>query len=157
MSAERDPRLLKPIQNVGIVGYGAYIPRYRLPAREIARVWKAGTGSLPIEEIPRGVKRIIDVKCPGSGESERNRWENLEDLRKTDELKFVIADREDYSWASAQVESRRLLQRCPVLFSPVQELLDPAQLAEWILADRLGVRLQVQLHKLLWPGVERGV
>ncbi len=114
-------------------------------------------GSLPIEAVPRGVGRIVDVKCPGSGEVERNRWENLDDLRPGDELKFVVRDRADYQWAAEQVRRRGLDRLAPVLFSPVHDELDPGRLAEWVLEDRLPVRVQIQLHKTLWPGVERGV
>lgn len=114
-------------------------------------------GSLPIDRVPEGVRRIVDVKCPGSGEAERNRWENLAGLRAGDELKFVIADRRDYLWAARQLRERALAGRCPILFSPVHDVLEPGRLAEWVLADGLPVRVQIQLHKLLWPGVERGV
>ena len=114
-------------------------------------------GSLPIESVPDGVIRVVDVKCPASGEVERNRWENIEHLKATDELKFVIADRTDYEWAARQVRERELMRRCAVLFSPVHDGLDPGELAGWVLADRLPVRVQVQLHKILWPGVTRGV
>jgi 7-carboxy-7-deazaguanine synthase len=114
-------------------------------------------GSLPIEVVPEGVRRIVDVKCPGSGEAERNRWENLDRLREGDELKFVLAGREDYDWAVRQIENRRLAGRCPLLFSPAHGELEPATLARWVLEDRLPVRLQLQLHKVLWPQVLRGV
>ena len=114
-------------------------------------------GSLPIEQVPVGVRRIVDVKCPASGESERNRWENLEHLRDGDELKFVLADREDYLWARELVRERQLDQRCPVLFSAVHEGLNAGEMARWVLEDRLPVRVQWQLHKALWPEVERGV
>ena len=114
-------------------------------------------GSLPIEGVPIGVKRIVDVKCPGSGESARNRWENLDALRPGDELKFVVADRRDYEWAAAEVRARGLHERVPVLFSPVHPGLDRSDLAGWVLADRLPVRVQLQMHKLIWPGVLRGV
>ena len=114
-------------------------------------------GSLPIEAVPAGVRRIVDVKCPRSGESGRNRWENLDRLRSGDELKFVIADREDYEWARASVRERDLAERVPVLFSAVHGRLDPGALAGWVLEDRLPVRVQLQMHKILWPGVERGV
>ncbi len=114
-------------------------------------------GSLPIDGVPRGVRRIIDVKCPGSGEADRNRWENLEQLREGDELKFVLADREDYEWAVRQIEQRKLAGRCPLLFSPVHGVLDAGEMAGWVLEDRLPVRVQLQLHKFLWPGVLRGV
>jgi len=114
-------------------------------------------GSLDIAAVPEGVGRIVDVKCPGSGESERNRWENLEKLREGDELKFVLADREDYLWAARQIRSRALADRCPLLFSPVHGSLDASELAGWMLEDGLPVRLQLQLHKILWPGALRGV
>ena len=114
-------------------------------------------GSRPIEAVPVGVKRIIDVKCPGSGESRSNRWENLEHLREGDEIKLVIADRADYDWAVRQIRARQLAGRCPLLLAPVHERLDPGELARWVLEDRLSVRVQIQLHKVLWPGVLRGV
>ena len=114
-------------------------------------------GSLPIDRVPAGVRRVIDLKCPGSGESERNRWENLELLREGDELKFVIAGREDYDWAMETIDERGLANRCPLIFSPTHERLEPAELARWILEDGARVRLQVQLHKILWPSATRGV
>lgn len=114
-------------------------------------------GSLPIDVVPEGVHRILDVKCPGSGESGRNRWENLESLREGDELKFVLADRADYEWAARQIRERDLAGRWPVIFSPVHGRLEPGWIADRVVADGLFVRVQVQLHKLLWPGVERGV
>jgi 7-carboxy-7-deazaguanine synthase len=114
-------------------------------------------GSLPIETVPQRVIRIVDVKCPGSGEAERNRWENLEHLRPTDELKFVIRDRADYDWAATRLRERGLNRRCAVLFAPVHDALEPGELADWVLADGLPVRVQIQLHKILWPGVTRGV
>lgn len=117
-------------------------------------------GGLDIGVVDRRVRRIVDVKCPGSGEAEANRWENLDLLRPTDEVKLVIADEADYQWARRVVEEHRLAERCPVLFSPVArpdgDRLQPRDLAEWILRDRLPVRFQLQLHKLLWgdrPGV----
>jgi 7-carboxy-7-deazaguanine synthase len=128
----------------------------RLLEREYEVLVETG-GSLAIDDVPEGVKRIIDVKCPGSGEVEKNRWENLEALRDGDELKFVIADRGDYDWAVEQITSRGLAGRCPLLFSPVQDRLEPAELARWILEDGTPVRFQMQLHKILWPGVTRGV
>ncbi|MDH3786066.1 MAG: 7-carboxy-7-deazaguanine synthase QueE, partial [Acidobacteriota bacterium] len=93
----------------------------------------------------------------GSGESDRNHWENLAALRAGDELKFVINDRADYEWARQVVRERDLGKRCPILFSGVHESLSATRLADWVLEDRLPVRVQLQLHKLLWPGVERGV
>jgi 7-carboxy-7-deazaguanine synthase len=114
-------------------------------------------GALPIDEVPPGVGRIVDVKCPGSGESERNRWENLARLGDGDEVKFVIRDRADFDWAAERVRELGLGRRCPVLFSAVHDDLEPGRLADWVLAERLPVRVQLQLHKLLWPGVPRGV
>jgi len=114
-------------------------------------------GSLPIEKVPRGVRRIVDVKCPASGESERNRWANLEDLRCGDELKFVLADRADYDWAVTQVRERGLIERCPLLFSAVDERLEAGTMARWLLDDGLPIRVQTQLHKQLWPDTVRGV
>jgi 7-carboxy-7-deazaguanine synthase len=105
---------------------------------------------------PRAVA-IMDIKAPGSGETHRMEWRNLDLLKPIDEVKFVIADRRDYEWSRDLVREKTLVDRCPVLFSPVHGVLDPGELARWILADGLPVRLQVQLHKYLWPGVERGV
>ena len=113
-------------------------------------------GGLDIGGVDPRVRRIVDVKCPGSGEAEANRWENLDLLRPTDEVKLVIADEADYLWARRVVEERGLGERCPVLVSPVAGEVEPRDLAEWVLRDRLPVRFQLQLHKLLWgdrPGV----
>jgi 7-carboxy-7-deazaguanine synthase len=114
-------------------------------------------GSLSIAEVPEGVRRIVDVKCPDSGEADRNLWENLAHLRDGDELKFVLASRDDYVWARDQVKDRELAGRAPILFSPVHGSLDAAEMARWILEDGLPVRMQLQLHKLLWPAATRGV
>jgi 7-carboxy-7-deazaguanine synthase len=122
------------------------------------------SGALDISGVDPRVSRIVDLKAPGSGESERNRWENLDDLRPIDEIKIVLASRADYEWAKEIIAGRqqksapagrRLSDICTVLLSPVWDTLPPAQLAEWILQDRLPVRFQLQLHKLLW-GAERG-
>ena len=115
-------------------------------------------GHLSADQVPAGVIRVIDVKCPASGEADRMFWPNLERLRSTDEIKFVIQDRADYDYARTVVEKHELLQRSgAVLFSPVHGLLDPKQLAEWILSDRLPVRLQLQAHKYIWDPGTRGV
>lgn len=108
------------------------------------------SGALDIGQVDQRVSRIVDIKPPASGEAARNRWENLAQLTPRDEIKFVLADRADYEWARERIHAHALAQLCPILFSPVQGELPPAQLAEWILADRLPVRMQVQLHKLLW-------
>jgi 7-carboxy-7-deazaguanine synthase len=115
-------------------------------------------GHRSIARVPTDVVRIMDVKCPASGEAERNDWSNLEVLTRRDEVKFVIQDRTDYEFALDIVGRHRLAARCAaVLFSPVKGVLDPVTLSEWMLADRVPARLQIQLHKLLWPQVLRGV
>jgi 7-carboxy-7-deazaguanine synthase len=115
------------------------------------------SGHVPLEALDPRAVAIMDVKAPGSGETHRMHWDNLERLRATDEAKFVIGDRRDYEWSRDLVRERALARRCTVLFSPVHGVLDPGALARWVLEDGLDVRLQVQLHKYLWPGVERGV
>jgi 7-carboxy-7-deazaguanine synthase len=115
-------------------------------------------GHLPIDRVPAGVVRIVDVKCPASGESARNHWPNLAALRPADEVKFVIQDRADYDFAKGVVERHHLVGKCAgVLFSPVHGVLPPAELSRWILADRLPVRLQLQVHKFIWAPDTRGV
>lgn len=115
-------------------------------------------GHLPIDRVPAGVVRIVDVKCPGSGEAARNHWPNLELVGAADEVKFVIADRADYEFARGVVRERGLADRVrAVLFSPVHGGLDLRLLAQWILEDALPVRLQVQLHKHIWGPEVRGV
>ncbi|MBM4126932.1 MAG: 7-carboxy-7-deazaguanine synthase QueE [Nitrospira sp.] len=115
------------------------------------------SGALETAGIDPRVRIILDVKCPGSGMSDRMHWPNVERLRAHDEAKFVIADRADYEWAKAMVARYQLDRRCSVLFSPVFGALDPRHLAEWVLADRLPVRYQLQLHKLIWSPEMRGV
>ncbi len=112
-------------------------------------------GALDLTDVDPRVSKIMDLKAPGSGESEKNRWQNLDLLTRRDEIKFVLASEADYEWAKTVMRERKLDAICPVLFSPVAGQLDPAQLAGWILRDRLPVRFQLQLHKLLW-GAERG-
>jgi 7-carboxy-7-deazaguanine synthase len=115
-------------------------------------------GHRPIARVPRGVVKIVDVKCPGSGEAERNDWSNLEALDPHDEVKFVIRDRADYEFALDVVRRHDLATRCAaVLFSPVHGVLDPQTLSSWMLADRVPARLQLQLHKYIWPPGTRGV
>jgi len=108
------------------------------------------SGALDIGEVDPRVSRIVDIKTPGSGEVARNRWENLPLLTAHDQVKFVICSREDYEWARDVVAEHRLHTRCDVLFSPSYTQVDPRALADWIVADRLPVRFQLQLHKLLW-------
>ena len=115
-------------------------------------------GHLSVDAVPQGVIRVIDVKCPGSGEADKMHWPNLDQLRPTDEIKFVIKDRIDYEYARDVVAKHDLIARSlAVLFSPVHGALDPKQLAEWIIADRLEVRLQLQAHKYIWDPQTRGV
>jgi len=115
-------------------------------------------GHLSIKDMPSDVIRIMDVKCPGSGESSKNHWENLDVLAPRDEVKFVIRDRTDYEFAKHVVERHRLTDRtAAVLFSPVHGVLPSKDLAAWILADRLPVRLQLQAHKYIWDANTRGV
>lgn len=115
-------------------------------------------GHRSIAQVPPGVIRIVDVKCPGSGESDKNDWSNLAHLSATDEMKFVIADRADYDFARAVVRREKLDGKvAAVLFSPVHGELDPKQLAEWVIADRLPVRVQLQMHKYIWSPETRGV
>ena len=115
-------------------------------------------GHVSLEQVQDRVIKIMDVKCPGSGESHRNDWSNLERVGSADEVKFVIKDRADYEYAREVVTTHRLIGRiAAVLFSPVHGELDPKRLAEWILADRLDVRLQLQAHKYIWDPQTRGV
>jgi len=114
------------------------------------------SGSIDIEPVDRRATIILDIKCPGSGEVEKNRWENLQHLKPKDEIKFVIADRADYDWAK-QIISDRGLNRWTVLLSPVWGEMDLKSLAEWMLADGVPARLQTQLHKHIWGAEARGV
>jgi 7-carboxy-7-deazaguanine synthase len=115
------------------------------------------SGSLDISAVDPRVRRIVDLKCPGSGMVARNRMDNLRLLGPGDELKFVIKDRFDYEWAKEIVLRENLSERCPVLFSPVWGSIEFRDLAEWILDDGLPVRLQLQLHKFIWDPNARGV
>ncbi|MGI9309004.1 MAG: 7-carboxy-7-deazaguanine synthase QueE [Gammaproteobacteria bacterium] len=108
------------------------------------------SGAIDIGDIDRRTAIVMDIKTPESGEVERNRWENLAALKPTDQLKFVISSRDDYDWARQVIDERGLLARCPILFSPAWGLGIDADLADWILADQLAVRFQIQLHKVLW-------
>lgn len=119
------------------------------------RVSLETAGAHDVSEVDRRVTLVMDIKTPGSGEAERNRWENLQYLKPGDQLKFVICDRADYEWACGRVEEHDLTHHCEVLFSPVWESLAPETLADWMLEDHLSVRFQLQLHKVLW-GEEPG-
>lgn len=114
-------------------------------------------GTLDIDVLPKGIVRIVDVKCPDSGQSDKMLWENMDRLVKADEVKFVLLSRRDYEWAKSVVEDYELLRRCMVLFSPAFGTLQPSTLAEWILDDNLMVRLNLQLHKYIWSPDKTGV
>lgn len=115
-------------------------------------------GHLSVADVPEGVVRVIDVKCPGSGEAARVDWTNLDRLRPTDEIKFVIQDRVDYEFARDVVARYDLTTKVTaVLFSPVHGVMNSRELAEWMLADKLPVRLQLQAHKYIWDPQTRGV
>ena len=114
-------------------------------------------GSLDVAPLDPRVTIIMDLKCPGSGMEEHNLWSNLERLKPADEVKFVLADRADYEWARRVIERHQLTARCGVLLSPVHGELSPRSLADWMLNDALGARLQLQIHKYIWPAGMRGV
>lgn len=114
-------------------------------------------GHMDIRPVDARVKRIMDIKCPSSGESDKMRWTNIEALTSEDQVKFVIGDRTDFEFARDTVQKYKLDRICPVLFSPVFGRLENKTLAEWILAERLPVRMQLQMHKYIWPPQARGV
>jgi len=111
------------------------------------------SGALDISQVDTRVSRVVDLKTPGSKECDKNLWTNINELTPNDQVKFVICNREDYDWAKQCIVDHGLQARCPVLFSPSYEELAPAVLADWILSDKLGVRFQLQLHKVLWGDV----
>jgi 7-carboxy-7-deazaguanine synthase len=117
------------------------------------RVSLETSGAMALDEVDPRVIKVVDVKTPGSGEERRNRYAELERLNSHDLVKFVICGRHDYEWSRAQLQALRLSQRCTVLFSPSHEELAARDLADWILADQLPVRFQIQLHKYLWGNV----
>ena len=113
------------------------------------------SGALSVAGLDPRVVKVMDLKTPGSGESHRNHWPNLDHLRPEDQVKFVITDEKDYRWSRSVLEAHELADRCEVLFSPAHGQLPARELADWIVRDRLPVRFQIQLHKALW-GEERG-
>jgi len=116
------------------------------------------SGTLPIGVLPKAVVKIMDLKCPGSGVCDKNDWSNIDALSPRDEVKFVIGDRRDYEWSCDTLRAYTLDKRChAVLFAPVFGILDLRVLAEWLVAEDVPARLQVQMHKYIWPGVQRGV
>jgi 7-carboxy-7-deazaguanine synthase len=114
------------------------------------------SGAIDISGVDSRVSRIVDIKTPGSDEVEKNRWDNLALLNSRDEVKFVITSHDDYVWARTLLRDKKLNSICPILFSPTFGVVSPEQLASWVLADALPVRMQVQLHKIIW-GEKRGV
>jgi len=111
------------------------------------------SGALDVAGVDKRVMKILDIKTPGSGEVKKNLWSNLESLETTDEIKFVLCDESDYRWACKTLRERKLDEKCEVLFSPAQGQLSPTDLADWVLRDQLPVRMQLQLHKILWGNV----
>lgn len=114
-------------------------------------------GSFPITDVPADVVKVIDVKCPDSGESDSVAWENLSLAKAHDQFKFVVASRKDFEWAEKVCNDHKLYEKCAVLYSPAYGLVKPAELAKWILASRAQVTMQVQMHKEIWGPKERGV
>ena len=108
------------------------------------------SGALELSNVDTRVCKVMDIKTPGSGEVTKNNWSNLSYLTPRDEIKFVLCDEADYQWAWETIQNKQLLRICPILFSPVYGNLEPATLATWILRDKLAVRMQIQMHKLLW-------
>jgi 7-carboxy-7-deazaguanine synthase len=115
------------------------------------------SGSLPINEIDKRVMIVLDLKCPSSKMMKKNYYENLNSIKQTDDIKFVIGTREDYEWAREIIGKYNLADKCNILFSVVFELLEPVKLVEWILKDKLKVRFQLQMHKFIWEPNAKGV
>jgi len=113
------------------------------------------SGAVDIRQVDKRVSTVMDIKTPGSGEVERNLYKNIDLLKRKDQVKFVITDRVDYEWSRNFIDEKELSGNFEILFSPVHGELEPAELAKWILADNLQVRMQIQMHKYLW-GDERG-
>jgi len=111
------------------------------------------SGAIDVSRVDERVSRVLDIKTPGSGEEARNLWENLDVLTDHDQVKFVICSRNDYEWALTEVRARGLEEKLDILFSPAWRQVKPMHLADWVLQDRLNVRVQIQLHKLLWGDV----
>jgi len=114
-------------------------------------------GSLSISDVPKKVVKIVDFKCPSSGMVKKNLWSIVDDLQAHDEVKFVIGNREDFDWAKDRITEYSLNKICTLLFSPTFGEIDPQQIVKWILADNLPVRMQMQMHKMIWSPEEKGV
>jgi 7-carboxy-7-deazaguanine synthase len=134
------------------------LPLMRMLADAGHTVLLETSGAHDISGVDPRVHRIMDLKTPGSGEVEKNLWSNIDHLTKRDEVKFVMGSREDYEWSRDKVQKFDLTKRCrAVLFSPIFGRIDPRQIVEWILADKLDVRFQLQMHKFIWTPTQRGV
>ncbi|MCF8032778.1 MAG: radical SAM protein [Desulfarculaceae bacterium] len=161
------PEITKKVERhgVGLVEITGGEPLVQLAAPELmAGLSEQGytvlletSGAISIAPVPEAVHVIMDIKCPSSGMAERMHWPNLSLLREHHQIKFVLAGREDYDYARAIIERHGLSQRAQVLISCVHRAVDPAQVAGWMLADRLEARFQMPLHKQLWPDKDRGV
>ena len=114
-------------------------------------------GSISISDVPKNVIKIVDFKCPSSGMEKKNLWSNVDDLQPHDEVKFVIGNREDFDWAKDRITEYSLDKICTLLFSPTFGEIDPQQIVEWILAENLPVRMQMQMHKMIWSPDKQGV
>ena len=114
-------------------------------------------GALPIKKISSKTHIILDIKCPSSNMSDKNLWENINHLKKSDEVKFVIGNKEDYEWTKKIIEEYQLNQKCFILFSPVYNKIEPRKIVKWILKDNLDVRFQIQIHKEIWEDSTKGV
>jgi 7-carboxy-7-deazaguanine synthase len=114
-------------------------------------------GSIDISRLNESVVRIIDIKCPSSKMSHKMYWKNMDILRPTDEIKFVVKNRSDYVWSRMIINKYKLKDKVKINLSPVHDVMDAAKLAEWMLEDKLPARLQIQMHKYIWPGREEGV
>ena len=114
-------------------------------------------GSVPLDKVDSRVVKIVDIKCPGSGMSDHMDFSNIAYLAQKDEVKFVISDREDFDWARKIIDRYRIIEKCKVLVSPVFSKMEAKKLASWIIEERLPLRLQLQLHKFIWPDMSRGV
>lgn len=121
------------------------------------RVLLETNGSLALDSVPEGVSIVMDIKTPGSGMDGAMRWENIERLGPNDEIKVVVCGRGDYDWATAEFKKRGIFGRIRVSFSPCAGLVEPAALAAWMMEDKLDARFQLQLHRIIWPNVDRGV
>ena len=115
------------------------------------------SGSLPIKNVPKDVIKIVDFKCPSSGMEKKNLWEIVNDLQLHDEIKFVIGDRQDFDWAKNKIEQYNLDKKCIILMSPIFGMIEPKIIVKWILKDNLPVRMQLQMHKIIWKPEAKGV